>query len=83
MASSLGDVANAPDVSTYLSMTRSYADLELLKSTWNVERHTFVADWGEYTPMLEDVAVIPVNRYLEATVQCTCLTEQMREHYCF
>lgn len=52
------DVRKAMKISTFLLMTKNYADLELLISHWSMETHTFVVVWREFTPTLKDVVVI-------------------------
>lgn len=50
-------VRKALDISLYVSMTRSHADLELLVSRLSMETHIFTY-WEEFTPTLEDVLVM-------------------------
>lgn len=37
---------------------RNLADLEFLMSRWNTKTHTFVASWGKFSTLLEDVAML-------------------------
>lgn len=49
---------------------RDHQDLEFLFSQWNVSSHTFVAVWGEFAPMLEDVLnLLALALYKEANTK--------------
>lgn len=53
MASTLDDTGiRKALLSTSLSVTKSYADFELLVSRWSVATHTFISVWGEFAPTL-------------------------------
>lgn len=40
------------------NVDRKPVDLEFLMSRWSSEMHVFVTAWGEFSPTLEEVAVI-------------------------
>lgn len=48
----------ALECSKSLSVIRNHGDFELLLSRCTIETHTFMAAWGEFALMLEDVAAI-------------------------
>lgn len=68
------------DVSTSMSMTKSYDDLKLLISCWSVDKHAFIASWGEFTPTLEDVAVMfYISLFADYSARGIILTEEEEE----
>lgn len=41
-----------------MAIERNSIDLEFLMSRWTIDTHTFMATWGEFSPSLEDVAML-------------------------
>lgn len=51
-------IRKALDISLFMSVTRSHADLELLVTCWGVETHISVSSWGEFNSTLYDDSVM-------------------------
>ncbi|KAJ1406807.1 Aminotransferase-like, plant mobile domain [Sesbania bispinosa] len=51
-------IADAIWISPSLSVQRRSEDLTVLIECWSCKTHTFLTSWGEFSPTLEDVAVL-------------------------
>ncbi|XP_059656851.1 uncharacterized protein LOC132303569 [Cornus florida] len=52
------NILNAIRLFSVLTIRRDNLSLRTLISRWSTDSHTFVASWGEFSPTLEDVAVL-------------------------
>lgn len=40
------------------TIERNPVDLKFLMAQWGIETHTFEVSWGDFSPLLEDVAML-------------------------